>query len=262
MRFAIILGVLVWLAASVALAQSNDTVRLADGGIVRGTVLDYVPGDHVTLQLSTGEMRTYRAGEFVDVAIGPAAPIVVPVPVPVAPPTEPMAHLSVTGDVEGLSLHRVIASATVGVWTGRGMSSVRIDAFDLICHAPCEVDVPAGSYELGVAPDGGDARRAGHDDAVFHAGTVSRLALEFESREGIRIAGWLTLVLGGLGGSAMIISPIFFTNFDDGMPLLIAGSVIAGVAIIASLPMILLQDHADVRPLRDFARALGEGVHF
>jgi hypothetical protein len=51
------------LAASVAGAQSMDTVELRSGGVVRGTIVELLPGDHVTIQLPSG-IRTFQWGEI------------------------------------------------------------------------------------------------------------------------------------------------------------------------------------------------------
>lgn len=39
---------------------SKDVVRLKNGGIVRGTILESMPNHHVTIQLATGQTRTFR----------------------------------------------------------------------------------------------------------------------------------------------------------------------------------------------------------
>jgi hypothetical protein len=257
-------AVVIWLLPALAAAQGTDVVHLPGGGLVRGSVVEYVPGDHVTIQLATGEVRTYAAGEFANVAIGGSAPAPVAAPSVPAPPaaSTPMAHLSVGADGEGLSLHHVIASAIVPVWTGRTLSAAQVDSFQLICNAPCEIDVPAGSYILGVAQGSGTARRAGHDRADFAPGTVTRLAVEYDSREAIRIVGWITFVGGVLAGTAIMTVPILTDPNADITGAIIAGSIVAGVGMIVALPMVLLQDHAEVRYMRDIARALTSGVRF
>ena len=61
-----VLGALVGLGllvASSANAQSMDTVELRSGGVVRGTIVELLPGDHVTIQLPSG-IKTFPWGEI------------------------------------------------------------------------------------------------------------------------------------------------------------------------------------------------------
>jgi hypothetical protein len=51
------------LLARVAGAQAMDTVELRSGGVVRGTIVELLPGDHVTVQLQSG-MKTFQWGEI------------------------------------------------------------------------------------------------------------------------------------------------------------------------------------------------------
>lgn len=65
--------------ASVACAQDAapstfDTVELANGGVLRGTLIVYEPGQTVVLQLPTGEVREIAPAEVAAVRRGSTAP--------------------------------------------------------------------------------------------------------------------------------------------------------------------------------------------
>jgi len=113
------MGVLVsvWTCSSVARAEERaplpaevtsppasppkDIVRLRSGGIVRGTIVESVPGDAVKIQLVTGEVRMIPYGETT--YAGPDVP-----PVPVAthveyapPPRASARHMRSPGALVG-----------------------------------------------------------------------------------------------------------------------------------------------------------------
>lgn len=72
-RSLLVLLVLVLAFASDALAQEVDTVRLRSGGIVRGTVLEYEPGEAVVLRTVLGEIRTVEAADVASVTLASEA---------------------------------------------------------------------------------------------------------------------------------------------------------------------------------------------
>jgi hypothetical protein len=61
------------LGAPRALADDTQTVSLRDGTSVTGTVVEYIQGDHVTMQLPNGERRRL---EWAALATPPSAPLV------------------------------------------------------------------------------------------------------------------------------------------------------------------------------------------
>lgn len=261
---ALLLTVLVVSFAPVAAAQSvpPDVVELAGGGMMRGTIVESIPGDHVTIQLVTGEVRTIPAAEITYAGPTARAPDAAPAP-PVVPeppmlsvlpePPRPRGvHLHVVAD-EGagtLTLQEVVGTATAVVSTGRGFATLALDQFSPMCSAPCDLEVAPRAYRLGISQGEGNAQRADHNLFVLDHDTT--LHLEYESREGARIAGWIVFI-GGLlvSGGVMLGSLADDRNL---LAYLIAGSVILGLSEIVGLALAFLNDHADIEELTDGVR--------
>lgn len=263
---ACVLGVLVvWLSSGVAAVASAqtppDVVELRNGGMVRGTLVENIPGDHVTIQLATGEVRTFPASDVVRVGSSTPDPVMVPEPTYAQPAMgmaaqPPTVNLRVVGDSEGISLHRLTGTASVSVWTGRGVGTAAIDQFAIMCGAPCEQAIPAGSYTLGVSQGNGMARRADH--SIWHIDHDMTLALEYESREGIRIAGWVIFGVASLGYALGATLPLIDGSADLLSILLVSTGVYLAVCIPVMI-MVALNDHADIREL---TADLQDGIRF
>ncbi len=260
MACSIALGV--WMLASVASAQTPpDVVELRNGGMVRGTLIENLPGDHVTIQLATGEVRTFPAAEVLRVGPGASsAPVIIEPGYPgqmVPPPPEPMVNVRVVGTSEELSLHRLTGTASVSVWTGRGMSAAAIDQFAILCGAPCEQSIPRGTYTLGISQGNGMARRADH--SIFHLENDTTLELEYESREGIRIAGWVIFGVASVGYALGATLPLLTGGTSDFIEILLISTGIYVALCIPVIIMVALNDHADIREL---TADLADGIRF
>lgn len=242
-----------------------DVVELRNGGMVRGTLVENLPGDHVTIQLATGEVRTFPAAEVLRVGPAPAppsgpilaepgylSPTVVPSPV-----VSPMVNVRVVGTVEDLSLHRLTGTASVSVWTGPGIGTAAIDQFALVCGAPCEQQVPAGSYTLGVSQGNGMARRADH--SIFHIERDTTLQLDYESREGIRIAGWVLFGVASVGYALGALLPLSMGNTDAWLDILLISTGAYLAVCIPVIVMVALNDHADIQ---EIAEGMAQGIRF
>lgn len=230
-----------------------DVVELVGGGMVRGTLVENVPGDHVTIQLVTGEVRTYRASEVVRVGSAATPPLMAPLPPPPVAMAAPGVRLRVIGDTDGLTLHELTGTANVTVWTGNGVGSARVDSFAPLCTAPCEHTLAPGTYTLGVSSGDGNAQRAGHSLWSFDHDTT--LELEYESREGIRIGGWVIFGVGTAGFLGLTLLPLATNDYDN---LLLYLSIGLGVYVVTLIPffiMAFLNDHADIHEL-------AEGIRF
>lgn len=251
---------LVLAVALPASAQTTppDAVQLANGGMLRGTIVENLPGDHVTIQLSTGELRTFPSAD-VQFA-GPAASMPAQVVVPPAPrsapvalaapmygPAVPTVRVHVEADSPDLTLQQVTGTSSAIVSTGRSFATVMIDSFAPLCTAPCDIDLPAHAYILGVSQGQAGARRADHN--LLTIDHDMSLALEYESREGARIAGWVTFLVGALAGAGLMLVGITSNNGDDFITWLIAGAVVLSVSEIVGLALAFLNDHADIRQL-------------
>ena len=233
-----------------ALAQATppDVVQLANGGMVRGTLVENLPGDHVTIQLATGETRVFPSAEVTYAGAAALTAAVVPPPPPPAPRG---VRVHVVGTTEALTLQQVTGSATALGGTGRGFATVQVDQFGPLCTAPCDVELAPGTYALGVSLGQGPARRGDHN--LFTLESDTTLSIEYESREGLRIAGWLTFLIGALGGAAIMVGPILAGERDI-VPPLVAGGAVVFVSEIVGLALAFLDDHADITELADGVR--------
>ncbi|MBN8617201.1 MAG: hypothetical protein J0L92_41865 [Deltaproteobacteria bacterium] len=264
-----VLGAMMWmtlvLAARAAAQAPPDVVELRNGGMVRGTLVENIPGDHVTIQIATGELRTFPSSEVLRVGPAPVAPVMTPVVVEpgypsgmaVPQPPAPMVNLRIVGTDEELSLHRLTGTASVSVWTGRGVGTAAIDQFAIVCGAPCEQQLPAGTYTLGVSQGNGMARRADH--SIFHLDHDATLELEYESREGVRIGGWVIFGVATLGYALGATLPLLTSGTDQFLEILLISTGIYLALCIPVIVMVALNDHADVREITE---TLTDGVRF
>jgi opacity protein-like surface antigen len=250
----------------------SDIVRLRDGSMFRGTIQELVVGDHVDLQLHSGELRRIP---MKDVAYaGPAArdPSAAPA-APAAPP--PSYGPLVTVDATSLRVHFESAdpnmafslrtgSATVaGSVGGRGYVGVATAYTDL-CGAPCDVTLPAGTYRLALSKDGRGPVEAEEAAVLREPSTVQGTYID---HRGLRTAGWVSL-LGGIGIGTILMASAFAqkTTTCDGAgscstsPSVNQSQVGAGAAVslvggLVGLILILQGDSASVRvlPLRGAA---------
>jgi hypothetical protein len=252
MRTALV-ALLVSLMASAALAQAlPDVVRLNDGSFVRGTIVERVEGDHVVIQTATGELRSiplatvqYAGPDSVMTAV-PAPPTTPPQGYAPPPPAAlPTIHLTFETDDEDVMTHRLVGSAIAGGWGRRGF--VRVDAFEPLCLAPCEIDVPPGTYQFGLSQGAsGNAQRA---SIVYPLSTDTHFVAEFSSRGVERAIGWTVFSLSAVACVVTVLVPIFVSDFSEstlftslGVGL---GTLVVGMAV--GFPLIFLNDHAEVR---------------
>ncbi len=148
------------IAASVALTTSTalgappDTVvRLKNGDLARGTLVELVGGDHVTIILPTGETRLYKWDDVDTVKNEPTAapppppPVATQAPAPPPPPSGAVVHIETNDEDARLSR---LASTGEGILSvgGGGYGTVTVDVYDAVCHAPCDRLVPAGWYNM------------------------------------------------------------------------------------------------------------------
>ncbi len=126
------------LSASARIAPGfvPDAVYLKNGGLVRGAVLESLPGDHVTMAIPTGEVRRIPwtdVDRVMTSTVPGASPAAVPHPPPPAPKQGPLVRVHITTDQNVLLDRRPEGSET---WVPA-------------CAAPCDEDFPlADEYRL------------------------------------------------------------------------------------------------------------------
>jgi hypothetical protein len=225
--------------------NAPDIVRLRNGGLLRGTISELVPGDYVTLVLITGETRKVAyadvqyAGAANAEAGAPAAPAAAATAAAAisAPPTggspstpsngseqaQPFAVVhakesvvNVVSKSDAITLFRRSASA--------GFSGVgTVSGYDEVCTTPCNVSMPAGAHTFAVAKAGGKPHEA--DAVVLPAGKAT-MTVSVIDRTTIRVGLGVLGLAGVIAGFAMV-----FSDAGDSS----GGGDIAGPAVLAGL---------------------------
>lgn len=194
-----------------------DLVRLQNGGMLRGTIVELVPGDKVTITLPTGETRTLSMAEVT--YAGPAAEAPTPTTGRTEPEPKPMVTvrtgearlaLSVTTD-EKLTWHTAELS---GIAAGPGGVAIA-QSFQRLCTAPCEVDMPVGTHRLALAqPDGLPIPMREAIDITGDGELVGR----YVDNSASRIAAGVLGAVGVLAGLGLMLSPLLSDDAGDDGP--------------------------------------------
>ncbi|MEO8874435.1 MAG: hypothetical protein ABI461_02515 [Polyangiaceae bacterium] len=141
-------GVLFTSTSAFAQDTGADQVVLKDGGILRGTLVDVLPGDHATLKLANGQNATIRwdvidhiirNGTMVNPNQSPATTTQTTAP---TPPTE---QGMVFVHVEGADVDLEMQTNGTNAPSGKRVKGV----WATMCTAPCDQELPlSGSYRI------------------------------------------------------------------------------------------------------------------
>jgi hypothetical protein len=191
------------LAQTAAADVPPDVIRLKDGAVYRGTILEYLPGDYLVMQTASGETKRFALADVVSMSAGTTTGSVdLSAAQPLATVRAQATPLHFVAPSPGTDLFIRTSESTVGgiAW-GQAPSvySGTVRMYEHICAAPCDATLPAGQHRLALAYRGGDPVEA--DGAVTLSGpaTVTGTYLD---RRGVRTAGWV--VLGAtLGAGAL-----------------------------------------------------------
>ena len=188
-------------------AAPGDVVRLKNGGLLRGTIVELKPGESVAILLPSGETRTVLAPEISyagaiaqDVAqdrpADRAESTVDPHRESYATVHADRARLHLEGAAPDLTFHLEVSSA--------GLTYGRADfarGYDRLCTAPCGVDVPAGYHRFGLSRSDGHIVQA-DDEALVHDGDTVRAS--YEGRRGLRVVGYVLIPTSIVGAIALL----------------------------------------------------------
>lgn len=215
------------LVAPRASAQSTDRVDFVGGGFVRGTILEHIPGDHVTIQLSNGEVRTIPTGEIAGISTELAATAATPTPP--AAPAAPTATITVTSDLDDLTLHRVTGTAAMRY------SRLSVDSFEMLCAVPCTFSLPLGVHDLAWARGRNPQRFGPHLEV---AGPMA-LHIEYETHGDDQLLGALLIAGGVLAGGGLIAPGLYeltvATSSGVDVELGLAGVISGGIILLAGV---------------------------
>lgn len=261
-------ALLTWLSSSApgrasaqAPSDAPDVVVLADGGFVRGTLVEHAPGQYAVLLTLGGQLRRFEAKDLS--YVGPAQGMPRPAPAPTPPAANPSgtppvntqapsptaAPEALPSDASVMVEVRFEATQPVEVLERNGVSTsangmATGESYAPLCTAPCVTTLRPGTYTLGLAQPGGHPVRAG--SLMLRQGSVVRA--HYDSRLSVRVGG-IFIAIGGIGGGLALM----LGSIDDGGTIggqFWAGAILSGVGTLVGLLMGRIPDSADVQATR------------
>ena len=226
------------LLAVSAAAHAQERVTLADGTVMQGELVEKVPGDHITIKLATGEVRTIRWSALAPAPV--AAPVAQQPMLPAGQQAGPTVHVLIDGDRPGVTLVRITDMGVVSAYTGYGTAYGAFEQTRPVCMAPCQADLDAnGMYRIaggGITPTsafGLPASQPGQAVRLHvHAGSI-----------GARVGG-LWLIIGGISfaiaGGTLAALAAAESSISSDTGLLASGVVIGGLGVVALVIGIVL----------------------
>jgi hypothetical protein len=228
--------------AAAPTASTDDVVQLKNGGMVRGRILEVLPGDSVTVSTAaTGETRRFAWAELTSIEQGGTRTEVSVVSAHEAvhaKPGAPRLHIELTRPVD-LKLFEVAGEVHSFI-----MGPFSADAIRPVCVAPCDLVVD-GSRGQSFFFDGKRVTKSKEFSLSEHSGDV--VARVRPGRPGLLGGGIAVMSLGvaGLSVSAFLImqerSKVLDHKYDDPeQPMTFAGPNYApATAILISGALVL-----------------------
>ncbi len=144
-----IVGTAILAVALPVLAADDTVVKLKNGDMARGTLVELTKNDHVTLQLASGESRTYPWADVESVTPIAAPPPPPPPTVTVAPPPpEPGAMVHLVADDDAARLSKLAGTDSTTAQVGMTQVSLEVEVYDALCRAPCDKQIRPGLYRI------------------------------------------------------------------------------------------------------------------
>jgi hypothetical protein len=220
-----------------------DIVRLKDGGIARGTIVELVPNGSVTIQLVNGQTRKFPMSSAT--YAGPARADVAGSPTPSESGTAP--NVTVYGERATIRLTSEEPNLTFHVKTSGGRGAVEEGGFSRLCTAPCKIALPAGAQRFALSHQDGDLVVA-DSDLVLRGNEA--IAGQIVDRHGVRLAGVLTTFIGGPVGFGLI-GLDYETHRSGPTGLSAAGFVVLSACLTAGIVLWTRHDYItlEVQPL-------------
>ena len=248
-----------------AVAEAGDLILLRNGGMLRGTIVELVPGEFVVI-LVGGEARKIPADDLR--YAGPYAERPKPPPIvrelPQAPSPAKL-NSDFTGETAGNTAGGpVVHAPTVrlqlrGAKPGITFHVREGSGWKTICTAPCEVSMLAGTYQLAVSSEA--YRPVALPSPIVLRGD-SLIQGNHRSNRGVRVGGWVTLGMGNAVASVLLYLGLSRTETvcDDrggsefchedratSLPLVVSGLGAAVLSTTVGLAAGLAKDHTYIR---------------
>lgn len=211
-----------------------DIVVTHDGGMVRGTIQELVPGSHVVITLSSGEARRFASSDVryaglateweASRAVSAAPPATEPTQPADARPPNAVAVRADTVNVEFVSddheppaFHLQSHSARLERHAALG--------FERLCVAPCTATIQSGSHVFGLSR-GTETPIPADDPVIIERDAIVRG--QYVSRSGERAVGLAFFLLAAASPLAFLLP----ADRGDATPLLVfIGVGVVGVGI-------------------------------
>jgi hypothetical protein len=242
--------------------------------MVRGTISEMTPGEAVTIVTIAGVTKRIPMGEVsyagpADKA--PAAPAkeadqaAAPEKAPAQPsPDGTKPFITVQGKAvpfkfvsqePNLTLLLKTGEAEAVSWTGTP-TGIHAVAYTPICVAPCEATLPSGAHQLALSKENG------RPVATPNLSTLKEPSLlegTYQSKQGLRTAGWVILIGGLAVGGAVTLTgikqnktscpasdPYCVPNYEtDFTGLYIGTGIMLGAGLVGAI-LALSRDTADI----------------
>ena len=244
-------------------APAKDVVKLKNGGLLRGSIAELVPGEFVVIVLITGETRRVPAAEF-DYA-GPDQQS--------SEGAESDEEQAEEGDEEeeaeeeeeetparrrrarkgGPSMDQGSGEELVSVNSTSAPLKVYVRApsegdgsgktYSELCKTPCDVYMKSGEYEMALSALDSDEPVAARE-RVSIDGTAN-LEATYQSRSGLRGGGVVIMLIGAVAGIAIIADAAGSQGKEDTAQVTLGGLVLGG-GIAAGIVMMTRADIVEI----------------
>ena len=231
-----------------------DVVRLKDGGVYRGTITELVPDDHVTLLTASGGTRDFKMSDVT--YAGPLSKDPDSEGDQPSSPERRRASGASEGSAGGIAVHftanlphvqllwRVGQSEFSGGGYAAGEALVMFGSsqeYRVLCTAPCDASLPPGEHRLALSYDGGKSVEFLDPVRVKSPMTLKGT---YDSNAGLRGVGVGVILLGGLGGTLLMLAAIHGSGGPPDTGLLLAGGGVSITGVLVGLGLAFMQDSA------------------
>jgi len=241
-----------------------ETVKLGDGSVYVGDLVEKVPNDHITIKLATGDIRRFEWTALLAPTPPPPPPtLALASAAPTAPPPPP-AHLEITSDTKGALLVKVAQVPVPNLTANGNVFTTYTDRATPVCYAPCAADIDSTALYFVDGAYISTTRRF-----AVPAGE-SKLAIRTGSSVVSATGGW-TLAFGIMSAIfGSIATPVSFINVSgpwDGWQYVgVTTLIVGGALILIGAPLIVAGlTHAsigDMQVARRKTRWNGSGLSF
>lgn len=144
-------------------------------------------------------------------------------------------HVAVQADDENLTLHAIRSHQfAYGAVAGQAATAFTYE-FQALCTAPCELDLEPQEYHFAV---GQGVNTPVPLDVRTRVEGPSRIAIDYRSRKGWRLAGFLLATVGSLGGLGLFVKGLA----DEDKSMAITGGAISLGALFTGMAMMVVGD--------------------